>query len=915
MASEAEVELIVSTGDTLVDLERELEAIVRAAEASADAIELEALLDADQSLAGLISDLNDVVGLAEAAGDTIAVDAALDSLSSLDDLQDDLNDLIHEAEIAADEIQLDVELDADLAQLDAELAALVEELEESADDVDIDVNVDRDGSAGRGIRRLGSLFAGLGRVTGVLAGGMSALSLGVGTLPPLLASVASGLQALGPAAAVGVSGILALQLATNTVRIAMIGVGEAVQTAFDPEAKPEELAKALKGLAPSAREFVLELRSMKDEFKEIQQDVQENFFAGLADSLANLSVTVLPVLGNALRATSTTLNEMARRAADAASELGSNGTLGRALSSANIGLFNLRKAPAAVVTALGQLAAAAGPSFERITAAAAKAGGEIADKLAKAFESGGLESAIEGAVDTLAQLKRIADNVFEGLGNIIETTSGQTEGLFSVLEKVTRAFADVTATQGFQQALGALVQTAGVLVDTLLPLIGQALQALGPVFLALAAPVQILVRALGDALSKVIAALGPVLKSLALAFGQLVIAVTPLINLAGTLIAAILPVLTPLFDALGQALNTVTPFVEQLASLLAAQLVPIFTALATEVLPQILPPFIELATRIFPVLTDILVKLAPSVTKLAETLADLLVELAPVIAQILTLSVMIAEELAPVLQPLIDLIISLIDSAFGVLVAQISGLLIPVLRILVDFLKGDFNAAWRGVEELVRNVRDKVTQYLQRMVEDGIAALTTFALRVGEKALEAARQLENRIREGVDDAVRDIQSLPRRAAESLANAGTALASAGRDLVQGFINGITSKLGELRAAAQEIADSVAGSVAGFLGIQSPSRVMMEIGDDVMKGLSIGIADGIPDLRRELQGVAALVPSFALPNGQRLPLPQFQQQGAPTVQVFIGNEQLDSRVDSRIARSDQARDRLITQGVRR
>jgi len=35
----------------------------------------------------------------------------------------------------------------------------------------------------------------------------------------------------------------------------------------------------------------------------------------------------------------------------------------------------------------------------------------------------------------------------------------------------------------------------------------------------------------------------------------------------------------------------------------------------------------------------------------------------------------------------------------------------------------------------------------------------------------------------------------------------------------------------------------------------------------------------------------------------------------VQVFIGNERLDSHFDARIAQSNQSRDRLVTQGVRR
>lgn len=915
MASRAEIELVVDASDALEDLERQLTEIVRSAEASADTIDLEAALNTDNSLSELISDLNDVVALAGAAGDTIAVDAALDSIAALSELQDDLDDLVHEAELDAEAIQLDAELDADLAQLDAELAALVEELEDSAPAVELEVEVDRDGAGRRALGRLGSALSGIIGPLGKVAGGIGAAGLAAGASAPLIASVASAVAQIAPAAALAVSGLLTIQLASGTLKLAMVGVGEAIQTAFDPEAKPEDLAKAMKGLTPAAREFVVELRSMKDRFKEIQQDVQENFFQGFAKAAERLSTTALPLVGDALQQVSFQLNGMALGAAEAAAQLAENGTLGKALGSSVKGLENLSGIPGRVVRGLGQIAAAAGPSFERVTDAVGAAVDKITVKLDRAVTSGGLETAIDGAVDAIAQLGRIAGNVFGGLGNIISTVSAEGGGLFATLEKVTQAFEDVTADNGFQQALKALAQTAGVLVATVLPLITQALSALGPVFQALGPPIQILVRALGDGLSKIIAALGPVLTSLALAFGQLVIAVTPLINVAATLIAAILPILTPLFNALGQALNTLVPFIEQVAEVLIATLVPVFNTLATEVLPKILPPFIELSTKIIPVLTSVLVALAPSLVTLAETFANLLVALTPVIVELLNLGLAFADELLPVIQPIIDIILKLVNSALGVLAAQISGLIIPILRILVDFLKGDFDAAWKGVENLIRNIKDKIVEIIISMKDQAVANLSALARAAGEKAREMAQALVDRVRTGVEDVVADLSKLPQRAASALGNAGTALAQAGRDLVQGFINGITEKLGALRAKAQEIAEAAAGTVKNFLGIQSPSKLMMEVGNDTMDGFTMGIAEKIPDLRRELQGVAALTPSFALPGGQTLRLPDLGQRSAPAVQVFIGNEQFNGHIDARVTQNEQARDLLVTRGVRR
>jgi hypothetical protein len=159
-----------------------------------------------------------------------------------------------------------------------------------------------------------------------------------------------------------------------------------------------------------------------------------------------------------------------------------------------------------------------------------------------------------------------------------------------------------------------------------------------------------------------------------------------------------------------------------------------------------------------------------------------------------------------------------------------------------------------------------------------------------------------------------MRRLPGIILTALGNLGNLLTSAGADIIRGLIGGIESQLGRLRETAGKVASTVSGSVKDFLGIRSPSKVMMEAGEDTMDGFLLGLQDKIPDLRNDLRSIAGMVPSFALPNGQTLQLPQFNQ-GAPTVQVYLGNELLNSHVDARIVRSNDNRDRVATQGVRR
>ena len=915
MASEAEVDLIISTAGALPELERDLQRIITAAEGSASTLDVEAALNVGASVAALAQEIETVVQRAEAGASEIDLQAALDTARSLAEVQSQLEQIVDQAS-RGEQINLEAALNLpqSIAQVEAQVRELVAEVEATAPEIDIQTDVDKDGKGARGVTALTKAFkASIGPI-GKASGAIFGVGIAAAQAAPLLAGVASAVEAIAPAAALAAPAILTVALAAGTVKLAMNGVADSVKLAFDPNTKPEKLAEALKDLAPEARAFVVELSKMKGGLREIQQTVQNNFFKDFAGTLGFLGDHVLPIFATAAKNTALTLNEMAHAAAFAAIDLGESGALGNALSSANIALFRLRDVPAQVVTAFGQLAAAAGPVFERLAGGAADAATRISEKLTAAFESGGLTRAIDQAVASLGQFKRAIGNFGEGLGNIFATVTQQGGGLFATLEKISQAFADVTATKGFQDALKALVQTGSTLVATVLPLISRALQALGPVFQALGPPVELLIQALGDALGPVIEALSPVLVALAKAFGRLVGVITPFIDLASKLLVALLPALVPLFDAIGQALNAMIPFAKALADSLAAQLVPLFTTLATEVLPKILPPLVELSTKIFPILTEILIKLGPSMVKLGEAFAQIAVALTPLIVQITALAAKFTEDLLPVVQPILDVLIKLVELGLKVLVFQLQTIVIPVIGVLVDLLKGDFHGAWEGAKDIVANVSAKIGELAGQLKDAVVEQLRQLVERVGAKTIEIRDRLVQGFNDMVAKAREVVAILPQVFVQGLANAGQILVSAGADIVRGLISGIQSQLGRLRDIAKQVSDTVAGSVKDFLGIHSPSRVMMEVGDDTVEGFRIGIKDALPDLRKDLQGVAALAPSFALPNGQTLSLPQASAD-APVVQVFLGNELINNHVDARIAQSNKGRDRLAITGVRR
>lgn len=124
------------------------------------------------------------------------------------------------------------------------------------------------------------------------------------------------------------------------------------------------------------------------------------------------------------------------------------------------------------------------------------------------------------------------------------------------------------------------------------------------------------------------------------------------------------------------------------------------------------------------------------------------------------------------------------------------------------------------------------------------------------------------IRKAFDQKVKDIE-------ESAANAGRAAAewvngvldkfrkkrdeffNAGKNLIQGFIDGIKNLKEQAISSVTSIATSAVDKFKSLLGIHSPSTVFAEIGGYIDQGLANGITAAVPYVATAMQGVVDAV----------------------------------------------------------
>lgn len=872
------VDVLGDTSRAAPQIERDMGRVLATVSDAIQPVEIQAAVEAGTE-ADLTREINRDLRAVSAAADAVQVNASLDP-DTRARLRAQLRETAASLRAARSEIQLRVDERPVVESTVAAVEEAVHVAEATAPAVEIETRIDNDSvtRAARDFTGLQNALLGGAGAAGVLGKGL----LGFATAAQSGFALVSTLKQLAPAAALAAPAILAGVSATGALKLAMSGVGDAVKAALDPS-DPEKFDEALKNLSPEAQKFAKGIQALQPAFKDLQQSVQNAVFKDLAGTLKTTAADVLPLVKTQLVAVGGTFNEMAKGAAGAADQLAKEGTLGKALKGARDAIGEFAGSPGLVVTAFGQLAAAAAPQLDRVAKSLSGALSDVTEQLSGAFASGNLDKVIKAAVDQLYTLVDVAGNVFKIFGNIVGTANGF-QGIVGVLDQVTKVLADVTGSDEAQHAFQSLFDTLNLLTKTALPLVESAFKGIGQIVIAIAPGVQTLITSLGAALLPVLDALGPVLAAAAGAVGSLVIALSPLLVAAGQLVAALLPALTPLFDGLTKVFMAAAPVVAQIATQLVSFLVPILMQLPG-VLTPIISSFASLAEQLFPQALNLLTELGPSFSTIQKALLDLAQALAPVLVQIADLSLKILEDLSPVIPPLIKLIADVARLLATEFAGQIETVVVPALQGLSQLLAGDSSAAFTSFETVAKGV--------------------------------------------IEGVIREFVLLPVRIIQAIGDLSQSLFRIGEDIIRSLIHGITSQIDSL--------GDVLGNVTQFIKdhkgpIEVDRKLLVPAGQAIMGGLIQGLRSQRGDLGNELAGITGMFGSasgLTVRPGVASPLAAGQvgrqfastapqptgQQPAILAQVFVGDREITDIVDARVTVASRVQGRQILTGTRR
>lgn len=203
----------------------------------------------------------------------------------------------------------------------------------------------------------------------------------------------------------------------------------------------DAFAEAMAKLSPNAQAFVRALIRIKDEFAAIKRSTQDKLFEGLDKTVERLATRSFPTLERILGSTATSLNGIAKGAAEALGDdeflkniEAATGSFDRTLD--RIGAKTVPK----LIDAIGRLARASIPFWEELSDMALGWIEKFSDKVKKADEDGSLDKFFKRAAENLSKVREIGGKVVSIIGTIVSI-------LFPASERESESFLDTALAQ------------------------------------------------------------------------------------------------------------------------------------------------------------------------------------------------------------------------------------------------------------------------------------------------------------------------------------------------------------------------------------------------------------------------------------------------------------------------------------
>lgn len=373
-------------------------------------------------------------------------------------------------------------------------------------------------------------------------------------------------------------------------------------------------------------------------------------------------------------------------------------------------------------------------------------------------------------------------------------------------------------------------------------MLAQGISGLSGVFTGLVQTIGPILSQIGTTFQTAFAPIGEMITT------QLLPALQPLMGALQNLANAVMPVIMTAIQTIAPVLATLVGNVIQTMSVIATAVTPVINniaALIQTVLPVIQSLFQSWGSAIQGVINAVF----PFIQTVIETVMNVISNVISTITALIqgdwdgvwngikNIAQSVWDGIGNIIQAGVDLIKNLIDTALNF----IKG----IFQSIWNAIKGTVQDVWNGIKSAVSSAINAVSSTISGVLSSIQNFFSNAWNSITNAVSSAWNGITSAVSNGVSSMMNFISSIPGRIMGFFGSAGSWLLSAGRNIIQGLINGITGAIGGAISAVKNAVSGIIDGAKSLLGIHSPSTVFRdEVGGMIPPGLSEGVERKTP-----------------------------------------------------------------------
>ena len=266
--------------------------------------------------------------------------------------------------------------------------------------------------------------------------------------------------------------------------------------------------------------------------------------------------------------------------------------------------------------------------------------------------------------------------------------------------------------------------------------------------------------------------------------------------------------------------------VGQLIEKLLPPIVARIPELITTVLPSLISAGTQMLNSLITGLSEAMPQLIDAAIQIIGVLGKAIIDIAPVLLEaglqlILTLGQSLADNGATIVPIIVNLVMSMVNTIIDNLPAIIE-VAIEIILALIDGILEALPQLINQMPQIIIKLATAIINSLPKIVDAGMKIITN---------------LTNGLKSMIPNLISTIPTIVTGIRNVIVN--TDWASIGKNIITGLKNGVVNMAHTLVDSVKSVVKNVVKTAKGLLGIHSPSRVFMEIGEYTSEGMAIGI----------------------------------------------------------------------------